>query len=307
MKKSLFAIALLLTGILGSYAEDYKIVDRSAKKRPDWIGVSGNGYIAVSSQKPTLDEARKECMNILMVDIINAVAVNVCSQTSSDIMQITSDDDLHFTEEFRSSSATQSAVMPFLSNISISKAKATYWEKHMDKKTQRITYVFSMLYPLSDAELERYRQQFHEIDQAMVEKTRQLEQKAKQIMSIEDIDYGSTEIKQCVAYFFDQTRRRWAESIAELYLKAPSKISLHGKQVDDDSYRVWLEYDGRKITPSGTPVMKSDCADNLNFSRDGNDYVITFSTLNCLEDEETKLEVSFRVKGKVLKRTFTIE
>ena len=306
MKRILLAICLL-AGTLASLAEDYKVVERSEKKRPDWVGISGNGYIAVGAQKSTLDEARKECMDLLMGEIINSVAVNVCSQTSLDIMQITNNEDIQFTQEFRSNSTIQSAVMPFLSKISISKAKASYWEKRQNKKTHQISYEFCMLYPLSDAELEEYNQQFLEIDREMMDKARRLEQGTKQITSIEDIDRGNAEIKQCVSYFFDKTRRQWAESIAELYLKAPTRISLHGKQVDDESYCVWLEYDGRKITPSSTPTIKSDCAENLQFRREGNDYIITFNTLNCLEDEPKSLEVSFKVKNKVFKQKFLIE
>ena len=306
MKRILLAFCLTMIA-MGCWAQDYKVLEKSQKKRPEWVGISGNGYIAVGSQKPTLDEARQDCMNILLEEIINAVAVNVCSQTSSDLMQITRNEDIQFTEEFRTSTTIQSAVMPFLSKISISKAQATYWEKRQDKKTRRISYEFCMLYPLSDEELERYNQQFMEIDRNMVEKTQRLEQAAKNISSIEDIDRGSAEIKQCVAYFFDKTRLKWAEGIAELYLKAPSRISLHGKQENDETYRVWLEYDGRKITPSGTPSMKSDCAEDLQFRREGNDFLISFSTLNCLEDEPRSLEVSFRVKSKTLKQKFTIE
>lgn len=302
----MFALSLLLVTI-GGFAQDYKVIDKSEKKRPEWIGVSGNGYISVVSHKPTLEEARQDCMNILMEEIINAVAVNVCAQTSSEIVQVNSNEGMQFTDEFRSSSSTQSAVMPFLNNITISKAEATYWEKHQDKKTRNISYEFSLLYPLSDADLQKYNRQFLEIDQEMVDKTRQLEAAAKKMASIEEIDRGSAEIKQCVSYFFDKTRRQWAESIAEIYRKAPSRISLHGKQENATTYRVWLELDGRKLTPSGTPALKSDCAENMQFSREGDDFLITYSTANCLEDEPRHLEVSFRIKARVVKQKFPIE
>lgn len=306
MKRLMFSLSLLLVTLSG-FAQDYKVIEKSEKKRPTWVGVSGNGFISVTSVKPTLQEAQEDCMNRLMEEIISAVAVNVCTQTSSELVSITKDESMEFTEEFRSSSTIQSAVMPFLNNISISKADATYWEKQQDKKTKQINYEFSLLYPLSEAELKKYNQQFLEIDQEMVDKTRRLEANAKHIKSIEDIDHGSTEIKQCVSYFFDKVRRQWAEGIAEIYRKAPSRISLHGKQENATTYKVWLEFDGRKITPSGTPTMKSDCAENLQFSREGDDFLITYSTANCLEDEPAYLEVSFRVKGKVLKQKYPIE
>lgn len=165
------------------------------------------------------------------------------------------------------------------------------------------------MYALSFPESVRneYLNEFLKIDREMVEKTEELNARLSSISSIEDIDRGSVEIKECVNYFFDKRRKAWAEGIAALYRKAPSKISVHGKQMDKGSYRVWLEYDGRKITPSGTPNLKSDCAENLQFSRDGQDYLITFSTQNCLEDEPRSLEVAFRIKAKSIKQKFVIE
>lgn len=164
-----------------------------------------------------------------------------------------------------------------------------------------------MLYSFPESVRNEYLNEFLKIDREMVEKTEALNARLSSISSIEDIDRGSVEIKECVTYFFDKRRKAWAEGIAALYRKAPSKISLHGKQADKGAYRVWLEYDGRKITPSGTPTLKSDCAENLQFSRDGQDYLVTFSTENCLEDEPRSLEVAFRIKAKNIKQKFVIE
>lgn len=305
--KKVFAIICLCALAVNVAAQDYKVLDRSEKKRPSWVGISGNGYYCVGAESETLDGARQAALTNLRQSIIEAIATNVCSQTSTDIVNINSNEGLTFTEDFRSSFTTQSAVMPFLSDISITKAENVYWEKRQDKKTRRIVYEFSMLYPFPASVENAYREQFMKIDEDMVSKTRELEQLSKNITSVEDIDRGSVEIKQCISYFFDKRRKEWAEGIYALFLKAPSRISVHGSQEDDETYRVWLEYDGRKMTPSGTPVLKSDCAENLQFHRDDKDFIVTFSTLNCLEDEPMSLEVSFRIKTKTVKQRFVIE
>lgn len=305
--KKVFAIICLCALAINVAAQDYNVLDKSEKKRPAWVGMSGNGYYCVGAEGETLDGARQAALTNLRQSIIESIATNVCSQTSTDIVNINSSEGLTFTEDFRSNFTTQSAVMPFLSDISITKAENVYWEKRQDKKTRRIVYEFCMRYPFPASVENAYREQFRKIDEDMVSKTRELEQLANNITSVEDIDRGSVEIKQCISYFFDKRRKEWAEGVYALFLKAPSRISVHGTQEDDETYRIWLEYDGRKMTPSGTPTLKSDCAENLQFRRDDKDFIITFSTLNCLEDEPMSLEISFRIKSKTAKQRFVIE
>lgn len=305
--RKLWMIVCLTALVSSAFAQDYKVLDRSEKPRPAWVGRSGEEVIALGAEKPTLEEARQACMQALRLEIIGSIATNVQSESSVYIKNRQATVGSEFVEEFINNSTTQSAVLPFLTNISVANALATYWEKRQDKKTHEVSYEYCMLYPFPESVRQAYLDEFLKIDREMVEKTEELNARLSSISSIEDIDRGSVEIKECVNYFFDKRRKAWAEGIAALYRKAPSKISVHGKQMDKGSYRVWLEYDGHKITPSGTPTLKSDCAENLQFSRDEQDYLITFTTQNCLEDEPRSLEVSFRIKAKSIKQKFVIE
>ena len=293
--RKLWMILCLAVLVSSAFAQDYKVLDRSEKRRPDWVGRSGDEVIALGAEKATLEEARQACMQALRMEIISSIATNVYSESSVHVRNVNATAGSEFTEEFINNSSTQSAVMPFLTNISAANTLATYWEKRQDKKTHEVSYEYCMLYPFPESVRNEYLNEFLKIDREMVEKTEALNARLSSISSIEDIDRGSVEIKE------------WAEGIAALYRKAPSKISLHGKQIDKGSYRVWMEYDGRKITLSGTPTLKSDCAENLQFSRDGQDYLVTFSTENCLEDEPRSLEVAFRIKAKSIKQKFVIE
>lgn len=305
--RKLWMILCLAVLVSSAFAQDYKVLDRSEKRRPDWVGRSGDEAIALGAEKATLEEARQACMQALRMEIISSIAINVYSESSVHVRNVNATAGSEFTEEFINNSSTQSAVMPFLTNISAANTLATYWEKRQDKKTHEVSYEYCMLYPFPESVRNEYLNEFLKIDREMVEKTEALNARLSSISSVEDIDRGSVEIKECVSYFFDKRRKAWAEGIAALYRKAPSKISLHGKQADKGAYRVWLEYDGRKITPSGTPTLKSDCAENLQFSRDGQDYLVTFSTENCLEDEPRSLGVAFRIKAKNIKQKFVIE
>lgn len=306
MKKIIICAVTMLMAIAAT-AQDYKVVERSEKHTPSWVGRSGDGYICVSSTDRDIEEARKACMRSIKEEIIQSIAVNVVSESKEYIETKDSNGVQEFVNEFMSNSTTQAATLPFITGISISKAKSTYWEKLQDKKTKQTLYSLSVLYPLSEAELEAYRAEFLALDKKMVRQTMQLEEGINSLSSVDDLINGIAKAQESVEYFFDRRRKKWAENVLEQYSKMPTRLSVHGKAGRDDSYTVWVELDGRKITPSGNPKLTSNCAGDLKFKRDGQDYIVTYDTSDCLSDEENTLEVSFRIKGRTIREKFIIE
>lgn len=288
-------------------AQDYKVLERSEKKTPSWVGRSGEGFICVSATDDDMEEARKACMRSVKEEIIQSIAVNVVSESKIYMHSKESNDVDEFVNEFMSNSTTQAATLPFLTGISISKATATYWEKLQDKSTKQIKYMVAVKYPLSTFEIDAYRKEFLELDNKMVKQTEDLEAAVEAVSSVKDIDNGIAKAEEMVSYFFDSRRKKWAESVLAKYQKIPTRLSVHGKAGRDDSYTVWIELDGRKITPSGNPKLTSNCAGDLKFKRDGQDYIVTYDTADCLEDEQNTIEVSFKIKGRTIREKFIIE
>lgn len=305
--KKLFTVLVLSLAAIVSMAQNYKVLERSEKKTPSWVGRSGDGFICVSATADDMEAARAQCMRSIKIDIIEAIAVNVVSESKSYMENKQTDDVSSFVNDFMSSSTTKAAQLPFLTGISPSKIADTYWEKLQDKSTRKITYMVAVQYPLTDDELNDYREQFLKLDREMEQLTLDLEKGVRNVSSLEELDNGLAKIQECIEYFFDARRKKWAESVAEQYRMIPSRLSLHGKEGRDDSYTVWLELDGRKITPAGNPKLTSNCAGDLKFTRNGQDYVITYDTSDCLSDEQNTIEVSFRIKGKTIREKFVIE
>jgi hypothetical protein len=66
-------------------------------------------------------------------------------------------------EKFKQSIVSQSANLPFLKGISLSKAKEYYWEK-LKNKDGSIVYGYHIKYPFSNAALEQLIQEYNEYD-----------------------------------------------------------------------------------------------------------------------------------------------
>ena len=158
--------------VSSAFAQDYKVLDRSEKRRPDWVGRSGDEVIALGAEKATLEEARQACMQALRMEIISSIATNVYSESSVYVRNVNATAGSEFTEEFINNSSTQSAVMPFLTNISAANTLATYWEKRQDKKTHEVSYEYCMLYPFPESVRNEYLNEFLKIDREMVERRR---------------------------------------------------------------------------------------------------------------------------------------
>ena len=131
-----------------------------------------------------------------------------------------------------------------------------------------------------------------------------LEEHISDISSVEEIDQCITKMRPAVEYFFDKTRREWAEGVVLNYKKLPGFITAEGKENGKGAYVVSLFIKGKKITTAAMPKLTSNCASQLKAVPRGEDILITYSSEDCLEDEENFVELTFRMPGKSLKHKF---
>ena len=78
--KRLLTLLLLLAVALPASAQKEKVVERSAKKAPAWLGISCPDYFTVSATAPTLDQAQKQCLTDIRQHIITSIASNITSE-----------------------------------------------------------------------------------------------------------------------------------------------------------------------------------------------------------------------------------
>ncbi|MCD7935484.1 MAG: hypothetical protein LUG98_01345 [Tannerellaceae bacterium] len=301
----LLAVLYCSTGVM---AQQYKVIQKSDKKVPQWYESAGSGYLVASAEEEDMETARQKCLESIRIQMIQAVAQNVEFEETTLLKQTTRDQNeiLEFVNAYTAEGSARAASVPFLKGISLSKVEASYWEKREYKTTKKITYAYAIRYPLSKIELYNLTQAFEEQDRSMVARLDQLEQHLNEVSSVEDIEQSMNQLRPVADYFFDRVRKERANSLLASYQKLPSYIAVEGVEGTGNSYRVWLTLQGRKITSSSLPAMKSNCASQLKASAHEDEFVITYTNEDCLEDEENTIDVLFRVQGRTLKHTFFI-
>lgn len=306
MRGWLFAFCLLAFSAAG--AQQYKVLEKSDKKAPAWYESSEADYLVASAVDKDMEAARQQCLESVRRQIIQAVAQNVEFSEKTFLKQTTGNGDeiTEFVNTYTAEGSVQAASVPFLKGISLSKVEGSYWEKRQDKKTKDITYTYAIRYPFPKAELNKLVAEFDRRDKEMESKLAEMESKMNQMQSVEEIDRTINQLQPVVAYFFDKTRKQRAQGVLNGYRKLSTYISVEGKAIADNAYMLWLNLQGRKITASAMPSLKSNCASQLQAVPRGQDVIVTYDNIDCLEDEENFIEAIFRLNGKVLKHKFYI-
>lgn len=311
MKKTVTLACALVASFLmatGAGAQQYKVLDKSDKKAPAWYESSEADYLIASAEEADMETARQKCLASIRLQIIQAVAQNVEFSEKTFMKQTTGNGDeiTEFINTYTAEGSVQAASVPFLKGISLTKVQGSYWEKRQDKKTKAITYACAVRYPFPKAELNALVREFDRRDKEMEDKLIEIEGKMNEMQSVEEIDQTINRLQPVVAYFFDKTRKERAQGVLNGYRKLSTYISVEGKKSGESEYTLWLNLQGRKITASVVPTLKSNCASQLQAVVRGQDIVVTYDNIDCLEDEENFVEATFRLQGKVLKHKFYI-
>lgn len=307
MKRAcLFVASLLMVAAVG--AQQYKVLEKSDKKAPAWYESSEADYLVASAVASDMETARQKCLESIRRQIIQAVAQNVEFSEKTSLKQTTGSGDeiTEFINTYTAEGSVQAASVPFLKGISLAKVKGSYWEKQQDKKTKEITYAYAVRYPFPKAELNALVREFDRRDKEMEGKLDEIEAKMNAMQSVEEIDQTVNQLQPVLAYFFDKTRKQRAQGVLNGYRKLSTYISVEGRKSGDNAYTMWLNLQGRKIIASVVPTLKSNCASQLQAVVKGQDIVVTYDNIDCLEDEENFVEATFRLQGKVLKHKFCI-
>lgn len=304
MKKTLIlCAAALLAGMHGLNAQ-VKILERSASKAPEWIGITQPDYVIVSAEDATLDGARQRCLTDIRQAVVNAVAVNVSSEETSSEAQDRYNLSTSVYGSYESQVRTVAARLPFLTGITLSKAE-TYWEKCLDKKQKRTYYVCHVKYPFSRFERRALIGEFLRQDGEQYAKLQALKQNLDTFDRVEYIDRALTELEPLIAYFFDDVRRNEAEALRRAYIQAYGRISAVPYENDLGSHLFYLSLDGRRVTTSNRPRVTSPCATEVNVvPTDDGMYRVEYAYGNCIDEDQGTVELTYRFGSRVLRHSF---
>ena len=122
----------------------WKIVEKSKKEQPAWVGGAERNFLIVSAEAPTLESAKDNSLLSLKEHVVSAIATHITSQTTQRRQEIVDGNNRDYTENTTSIITSKVYNIPFVSEISLSKAYDFYWIKFYNKKTKEYKYEYQV-------------------------------------------------------------------------------------------------------------------------------------------------------------------
>lgn len=292
-----------MLGTLAVSAAPVKVVERSASKRPSWLGVAVKNYVVVSAEAATLDEARDKCITDIRQSIVNAVAVNISSEEISTEGQRVRNGEVDRYGSYLSNVKSIAGELPFLTGIALSKGEI-YWEKCLVKAEKRYYYVCHAKYPFSESERNRLIAQFRKQDREQYAKYLEIKRKYPTFTQIDYVAEASAQLTALLDYFFDDLRRSEVSTLRDSYRRCYDRLMIVPQESRLGEYTYTLELDGRRMTCSKLPRATSELATDIRIVPDGGGlYRVSYNYETVTADDSPTIELRIGLGTKSLKHT----
>ena len=283
---------------------DTKVIEKSAKKAPEWLYSATDGFIVVTVEASNLGDAQQRAIQLVTERIILSVATSVSVSQDNEISSVSTDGSVAEKESFKQVSRMKSANLPFLKGISPSKIKDIYWIKLQDKATKAEHYEYSVKYPYSKTEQLQLVDEFERLDASKNQEYETLKNKLDNIESIEEIKQSILQLNSLKEYFFDNVRLSQVDALTEQYKALYNAITLSGKLLEAGKYEIQMLLNGKPVKVATVPTVTSNCASQIKVVPSGKKFIVTYDAIDCLGDEENFINVQFRINGKRIESKF---
>lgn len=298
MKRLTILMCALLLAV--GVAAQTKVIDKSAKKAPEWLNTAVDDYLIVTVTAQSLADAQTKALAEVTERIIQSVASNVTVSARNEMSEVNTNGSIDSKDAYTCISKMKSANLPFLKGISSTKVEDVYWLKLQDKSTKKEYYEYSVKYPFSRAEQAGLVKQFEELDAEKVAQYEALEQKINEIESVEEIGSCIAQLDALIEYFFDEVRLTQAKGLQKRYRQLYDALTVTGTFVEEGTYRCQVLLEGNPVKVSVRPKVTSNCAGQLSVRPSEGAFIITYDAIDCLPEEENFLDILFRIGGKKL-------
>ncbi len=297
MKKIvLLSLTLLLTIPLSG---QFKVCEKSSRKAPAWLNAVVKDYIIVSATAATLDEAKNATLAEVKKQISESIATRIVAETDYSRLDIEVNNKSSYEQALATSVKTHTAKLPFIGEITLSKAEDFYWEKRNYKIPKRVEYYYSIKYPFSEFDMKKLVMDFKIYDAELDEKIVTFDNGVSKVTSIEDIDNALIELRAFINEFLpDDPRYNKVESIANKYRKNYDYITISGHQVKKGVVEVTLSFAGNPMITQQKPLIKSNCAAQIKSSYDSGKLTITYEDFGCYDVDENYIEIRYKFGNK---------
>lgn len=274
----------------------WKVIEKSIQPKPAWVGGAERNYLIVSAEAPTLEAAKEKLLVSLKQQIVGAIATRIFSETQTNRQQTIVGKAIDYTENTTSFVKAQVAHVPFVSEVSLSKAKAAYWEKQYDKKRKIYQYEYHVKYLFTDFEVQALVSQFNQREDTLNSRLKTYAHALDQIENVEQIDRTLRELKAFLEEFDPgDPRHTETEQLLNAYRQLYRFIDIREEPLPGSlAIRLALYLKDRRISSLQKPQLSSNCAEKLSYEIQDGYYQIRYDDTPCYAADENYLEIRFR-------------
>ena len=299
----LSALVLAIAAAFSASAQkkEFKVEESSARNMPEWVNSVERDFLIASASGGDIEEAKAAVIENVKKQIAQSIATRIVSESSLTTSAYQSGSDFSKTQNLESSILSRTAKLPFIGEISLSKAADYYWERRYYRSTGRYEYFYAVKYPFSEFEMKKLVMEYQEHDRGLNEKIADYQAGIDFVTSIEEISETLNSLRAFQDEFDVQDLRfNQVQSIANQYRQLYDQITIDWFQEKKGVAVVSLSLAGRSISTSQRPQIKSNCASQISSSYEGNTLVIRYNDEYCYEDDQNWIEVRFRAGNKYI-------
>lgn len=299
----LSALVLAIAAAFSASAQkkEFKVEESSARNMPEWVNSVERDFLIATASGGDIEEAKATVIENVKKQIAQSIATRIVSESSLTTSAYQSGSDFSKTQNLESSILSRTAKLPFIGEISLSKAADYYWERRYYRSTGRYEYFYAVKYPFSEFEMKKLVMEYQEHDRGLNEKIADYQAGIDFVTSIEEISETLNSLRAFQDEFDVQDPRfNQVQSIANQYRQLYDQITIDWFQEKKGVAVVSLSLAGRSISTSQRPQIKSNCASQISSSYEGNTLVIKYNDEYCYEDDQNWIEVRFRAGNKYI-------
>ena len=294
---------LAVTALTAANAQksQYKIEESSSKKMPEWVLSTERDYLIVTATGSDIEEAKAAVIENVKKQIAQSIATRVVSESELHTATFEGDGTYSHNQSLETSIMSRTAKLPFIGEISLSKAADYYWEQRYYRTSGRYEYFYAVKYPFSESEMRRLVMEYQEYDRGLNERLARYESDIDFISSIEDIGEAINHLKVFLNEFdTSDPRYNQVQILSNRYRGLYDQITVDWFQEKKGMIVASLTLGGRSISTSQRPVLKSNCATQLSSSYEGNTLVIRYNDDNCYDEDENYIDLRLKAGNKYI-------
>ncbi|MBI5219298.1 MAG: hypothetical protein HY958_10250 [Bacteroidia bacterium] len=305
--KKLF-VTLCVTLVFASpFLAQLKVIEDSGRK-PKWVGGVVKDYVIGVGTGKDIEVAKTNCLTDIKSNIAKSVADYVKSSSELNKTETNGKNVASYFETYSANVQSETADIPSLKGISLSKAEEFYWEKVQNKSTGAVVVNYHIKYPFSEMDLRKIIMEFEKVERELNEKLEEIIMGADTIASVEEMISNIAQLESMLKSFKDNRKTKVEGAIAK-YSTMLSSISLVPIKNDIGDLSYATKLGERFVYTMQKPRVTSygNCAQTTSITSERSNWFIVYKYANCFDDPANAVNVEYMFNGKKVSNKFNFD